>query len=64
MSHIGKALENRITSTLILNPYMTYMHAVFVVLRSEGIFETIPSLTERDERQRSGMVDQRDTPTD
>ena len=64
MSYIGKGLENRITNTLKLNPHMTYMDAVFVVLRSEGIFETIPSLTRYAERQRSEKVNQRSVPTD
>jgi hypothetical protein len=58
MSYIGNALIRRIESTMKINSKLSYMDALSLVLRTEGVFDTIHSSTAFVERQRSAMVKQ------
>ena len=64
MSSLGWILENRIKNTLKINPNLTYMDALFLVLMTEGVLLTKPSLTSLVQEQRSEMVKQSDMLTD
>jgi len=64
MSSLGWMIENRIKNTLKVNPNLTYMDALFLVLTTEGVLLTKPSLTSLVQEQRSEMVKQSDMLTD
>ena len=58
MSYIGNALIRRVENTMKINSKLSYMEALSVVLRTEGIIDTISSSTSFVEMQRSEMVKQ------
>ncbi len=62
MSQLGRTIEHRVLSTLKLNPDMTYSQALHYVLRSEGVFVTLPLKTALGPLQRSAVAKQRIEP--
>ena len=63
MGRVGRILENRIISTLRINPNLTYNHALLLVLRSEGVIHTTSSITVSNRNERSALAVQSNYPT-
>ena len=62
MVRVRRILENRIMSTLKINPNLSYNQALEMVLRSEGVILTTSSITVSNRNQRSALAMQSNYP--
>ena len=62
MSHLKDTLQQRIISTLKMNPDLTWTEASDLTLRSIGVLASLPSRTATIGQQRSAMAKQRTEP--